>query len=211
MSVTIHVDLRAVLGPIRDQGARPTCLAFATTAAHEYALDRQAPLSPEYLHFHAASSDPESGVPLGAIQSALAKPGQPTEADCPYSFCHPEPGWQPPENVLLFSRASKVGRPSSSDLAALLAARRVSVLGITVPMTFLAPIAPWVIPAGGPVHGRHAVAAVGLGVSDGEPCFLVRNSWGPEWGDAGHVWLSADFMARHLCGLLTLSEAPECL
>ncbi len=209
MSVAVHVDLRAALGPIRDQGPRPTCLAFATTAAHEYALDRQAPLSPEYLHFHAASSDPESGVSLEAIQNALAKPGQPSEAHCPYSLCHPEPGWMPPDDVPLFCCASKPERPSPSNLAALLAARHVPVLGITVPMTFLAPVAPWVIPAGGPVRGRHAVAAVGLGVSDSEPCFLIRNSWGPEWGDGGHVWLSAEFIGKHLCALLALSESAE--
>ena len=209
MSVAVHVDLRAALGPIRDQGPRPTCLAFATTAAHEYALDRQAPLSPEYLHFHAASPDPESGVSLEAIQNTLAKPGQPAEAHCPYSLCHPESGWLPPDDVPLFCRASKSERPSPSNLAALIAARHVPVLGITVPMTFLPPVAPWVIPAGGPAHGRHAVAAVGLGVSDCEPCFLVRNSWGLEWGDGGHVWLSEEFIGKHLCSLLALSESAE--
>ena len=37
MNITILVDHRRSLGPIRDQGARPTCLSFACTSAHEHA------------------------------------------------------------------------------------------------------------------------------------------------------------------------------
>lgn len=31
MNVTIRHDYRPLLGPVRDQGARPTCLAHAST------------------------------------------------------------------------------------------------------------------------------------------------------------------------------------
>ena len=37
MNVTIRHDYRPLLGPVRDQGARPTCLAHASTTAHEHA------------------------------------------------------------------------------------------------------------------------------------------------------------------------------
>lgn len=209
MSVTVQVDLRTALGPVRDQGPRPTCLASATTAAHEYALDRREPLSSEYLHYHAVSPGHENGVPLEGIQEALVKPGQPSEDHCPYSLRDPKSDWVPPGNVPLFTRESRPETPCLADLAALLSARQVPVLGITIPMTFLAPKAPWVIAAGAPVHGRHAVAAVGLGVCDSQPCFLIRNSWGKGWSDGGYVWLSAGFIGRHMCGLLVLSEALE--
>jgi hypothetical protein len=39
--------------------------------------------------------------------------------------------------------------------------------------------------------GMHAVLAVGYGeLPSGELVILVRNSWGDEWGDAGHGWIT---------------------
>eukprot|EP01051_Picozoa_sp_SAG22_P018386 SAG22_NODE_3081_length_1956_cov_2.281099_2_plen_368_part_00 len=38
----------------------------------------------------------------------------------------------------------------------------------------------------------HAVQAVGYGTEDGTDYFLVRNSWGPNWGEAGYIKLFRD-------------------
>jgi len=39
------------------------------------------------------------------------------------------------------------------------------------------------------IDGGHAVAIVGYG-KDG---FLIKNSWGPDWGDKGYAWISYDY------------------
>jgi hypothetical protein len=44
---------------------------------------------------------------------------------------------------------------------------------------------------------RHAVAAVGLGWSQADPYFLVRNSWGAGWGVQGNAWLPATYVQSH--------------
>jgi C1A family cysteine protease len=62
------------------------------------------------------------------------------------------------------------------------------------------------LPARGePLIGGHAVLAVGYDdafVSDpkeGPGCFIVRNSWGDTWGDAGHLYLPYQyFLNRRL-------------
>lgn len=41
-------------------------------------------------------------------------------------------------------------------------------------------------PASDVVDGYHAVLAVGY--DDAQEAFLVRNSWGEDWGDDGHFW-----------------------
>lgn len=37
-----------------------------------------------------------------------------------------------------------------------------------------------------PVSGGHAIVIVGWGTEEGVPYWLIRNSWGPEWGDKGY-------------------------
>merc|ERR1712086_1130763 len=50
----------------------------------------------------------------------------------------------------------------------------------------------------------HGVLAVGYGTENGQDYFLVKNSWGASWGDAGYIKLgSAD-----ICGMLNQPSQP---
>ena len=40
--------------------------------------------------------------------------------------------------------------------------------------------------------GGHAVVAVGY--DDFKACLIVRNSWGPSWGDKGYFYLPYDYI-----------------
>lgn len=44
---------------------------------------------------------------------------------------------------------------------------------------------------------NHAVLAVGYGVEDGVPYWLIKNSWGAEWGDKGYFKME---MGKNMCG-----------
>lgn len=206
MSIAVHIDLRPALGPVRDQGARPTCLSMATTVAHEHARGFDASLAPEYLHYFASAKGSTDGVLFPDVTRALKHPGQPVEADCPYYPGGLPPGWHPPKGVNLYRRESEPRTPDGNQIAALLDIGRVPVLGISVPQPFYSPIPPWVISPDGPIRGRHAVAAVALGAAGATRCFLVRNSWGTAWGNAGHAWLDETFIAQHLRHLLVLTD-----
>jgi hypothetical protein len=206
MNITLLVDHRQSVGPIRDQGARPTCLSFAATSAHEHARRSTMALSPEYLHYFMSVSDPRAGASFPELARALRNPGQPSEADCPYCHNGLPPGWLPPPGVKLYRRESDLMDPVADEVETMLTAGSAPILGISLPDGFFSPAPPWLISHDGPIRGFHAVVAVGLGKVDTLRYFLVRNSWGIEWGDNGHVWLDDVFLNRHLRNALALTE-----
>ena len=52
---------------------------------------------------------------------------------------------------------------------------------------------------------NHAVLLVGFGTENGQDYFLVKNSWGPQWGDKGYIK-----MIRHenTCGMNNMVSYP---
>ena len=211
MTVSVNVDLRVTLGPVRDQHARPTCLAMAVTTAHEHARGSNIPLSPEYLHYFISNSQTAAPMTFPAAIDALAEPGQAKDVDCPYQSTDPPSSWAPPTTgIHLFRRLSdSVPHGTGDDIAALLRGQQVPVIAISLPPGMYQPTAPWVIPPDGTIEGFHAVAVVGLGNHNGTRCFLIRNSWGSSWGMDGHAWLTDSFLSRHLRHLMTLGPEPS--
>lgn len=69
-TIAIAVDLRGHFGPVRDQGDRPTCLAFAASDSHAGLRPGWAPLSCEFAFYHAqrrAGRSPAQGAVLPAM------------------------------------------------------------------------------------------------------------------------------------------------
>jgi hypothetical protein len=202
----VLLDLRSVLLPVRDQGPRPTCLAYAVSAAHEHARRTGEYLSPEYLHFFSDPTNPLGARSIDQVAKALQDDGQSEEADCPYLTAGPHSGWQPANGVPVFRYSSEPKMANATTVERLVRRGSVAVLGISLSESFFVPHAPWVISSHGSIRGLHAVACVGLGYCRGDRVFLVRNSWGTDWGDAGYAWLDEDFLTQHLQGVLLLTH-----
>jgi len=52
----------------------------------------------------------------------------------------------------------------------------------------------------------HGVLAVGFGVENGVEYFLVKNSWGPNWGAKGFIKIGAS--SANTCGILSAASYP---
>jgi hypothetical protein len=103
--IEVEVDHSDRLGPSRNQGKRPTCLAFAASDLNAFGHSTEH-LSVEYLcHFAAKSAEgwqPGDGFTTEQVFSALARSGQPSEKIYPYQADMPDtPLRAPPANLLL--------------------------------------------------------------------------------------------------------------
>jgi len=184
--VEIAVDLREDFGPVRDQGPRPTCLAFAVSDTHAGLRNDWEALSCELAFFHAlrrAERPPGVGATLPHMLDALKLDGQPVEEAWPYLTATPAASaWSPSAEVgMRFDRdggslAASFGmgarrarlRPTS-DLAA------AASDGFYTPELDGVAIPPRGDPAGRTV--RHAVVAVPHGRSMATP-----PSWSAQLG-----------------------------
>lgn len=214
--VAVECDLGSLFGDARDQGDRPTCLAFAASDAHAALRAGWEPLSCEYAFYQAqrrSNRPPNVGALLPDMLDALRDDGQPQEEGWPYLHATPPDGadWSPPEDVGEIYRRLGTVRPESVDeiLQSLDAGKPIMVL-MTLSRSFYSPPESGIIkpqPDEQPIFSlRHAVVAIGYGLVDGERAILVRNSWGEDWGLRGCAWLTESFLTPRLMRLAALTE-----
>jgi hypothetical protein len=216
MTIKIIKDLRHLFGPVRDQGQRPTCLAFAASDAHAALRDPWAPLSCEYIFFHAqkrAGRTAKDGATLPSMLDALRHDGQPHETGWPYLAVVPaDPAqWCPPAGVTeLYRRAGEAGTDCVDVIIAELDQDRPVLTLMRLSRSFDWIGADHIVdPAANEQPEflrRHAVVAVGHGEGKGQRAVLVRNSWGARWGDGGHGWLTETFLKPRVFRIAVLKE-----
>jgi hypothetical protein len=218
IDIIVSVDLRPEFGPARNQGSRPTCLAFAASDTHAGLRAGWNPLSCEYAFYHAqrrAGRPASKGAVLSSMLEALRKDGQPEESGWPYLRETPaDPAaWIPPGAVgTLFGRAGEKARASIDDVIRELNGGRPVIILLTLSRSFFMPAQGIIHPAPGETpepQRRHAVIAVGHGRVDAHRAVLVRNSWGQRWGEGGYGWLTEVFLGPRLFAAAKLTEEVD--
>ena len=204
-----------MFGPARDQGARPTCLAFAASDTHAALRSPWSPLSCEFAFYHAqrrAGRPPTGGALLGPMLTALQEDGQPIEADWPYLASLPVKldDYGPPDGLTVYRRSGGLQAGGIDEIVATLDSGAPLLVLMMLSDAFYMPNAEGIViapPGEGPdPFRRHAVIAVAYGSHGAERMILARNSWGAAWGLAGHAWLPESYLAPRLTRVAVLKE-----
>ncbi len=211
-SIAVRHDLRVRFGVARDQGARPTCLAFAMSDAHAAAMSPWSPLSCEYLFYQSKQrvKNPRNtgAATMRAAREALEQDGQPVETAWPYLSALPFDlkQWKPPAKVgPLYRRASDQIGSGFDDVWDEVASGKPVLVGMSISTAFLSGAS--VVDSVEPVDPtrRHAVVVAAAGERAKKKYLLVRNSWGLAWGLSGYAWLAERYMAPRILVPVTLN------
>jgi hypothetical protein len=201
----MNVDLRDRLPGIRDQGLRPTCVAFAGTDLTD-CYNREVN-APEFLAWCGWIIDDldeyEDGMTLEAAGESLVRFGQPLEDQWPYDTTSAKT--RPSLPVFRRARCKRRGsysiipRPSLVTFEDELRDGRPVVLGIELHKTFLylSASAPFLNADdhASDILGLHAVTLVGF-LANEPHRWILRNSWGSGWACSGHAFASDDFIEQ---------------
>jgi hypothetical protein len=216
--IEIDVDLRNLLGPARDQGARPTCLAFAASDTHAATRGALTPLSCEYAFFHAqqrGGRSPHEGASWNDMLSAIEENGQPAEEQWAYLPAIPIDlsQWVPPNDIgELFGRRNMPVAATVGMIRNSLNCGSPVLIVAMLSNSFFSPSASGVVEAQADERSdpnlMHALIAVGHGKVNGQLALLIRNSWGAAWGIDGHAWLTDMYLKPSLVAAACLTE--EC-
>ena len=214
--INVRQSLGSLFGSVRDQGERPTCLAFAVSDLHAGLRESWEPLSCEFLFYHAqrrANRPPTVGATLLAMLEALRYDGQPHEEKWHYLAATPADAalWQPPQDVGEVFRRAGEHKPNTVDeiISGLDQGRPILVLlYLSISFYLTGPNGLVDPPAGEQpdITRRHAVVAIGHGTHGGQRVVLVRNSWGDGWGWGGHAWLTEEFLKPRMFELTIFTE-----
>jgi hypothetical protein len=211
--------------PVRDQGERGTCVAFASVALREFLLAQPDELSPQFLYWGCKELDglPDAGTYIHTAMSVFAQYGVCQEAVWPYNPKQTDSEGQGPPPRGARESAQSCRLPSARTVEPGLILHYKHVLAGEhgadgMPVTFgVLVFDSWYKSAetnrtgkitlplpGEEPAGGHAMCVVGY-VDDatvpGGGYFIVRNSWGAQWASdspeaAGHALMPYDYVER---------------
>ena len=200
-----HVDLRTACPPVVDQGQLGSCTANALAGAMGYLHAGAAAFSRLFIYYNERAIEGTIKSDAGAMIrdgiKTLAAAGVCQETVWPYNIAKfKNKPVAAAFKVALADRITGYQRLNTlDDMLQCLAAGRPFVFGFTVYTAFesaaVAQTGVLNMPAHGEkVLGGHAVMAVGY--DQAARRFIVRNSWGTGWGQAGYFTIPFDYLTN---------------
>ncbi|MBR4326205.1 MAG: hypothetical protein IKP73_11835, partial [Bacteroidales bacterium] len=199
------VDLRSMMTAIESQGEIGSCTANAVAGAYEYLVRTTQgvdyDVSRLFIYYNARKSqgleEEDSGAMIEWLMAQMSKKGACSEATWPYKTKRftkkpPKEAYEEAKNYTI-TKYEHV----ATDLntwKSVLAEGYPILFGIQIFPSFQTPRRGRISMPGKDEasDGGHAMCCVGY--SDPDQVFIVRNSWGEQWGDGGYCYIPYDYM-----------------
>ena len=210
------IDHRPLKTPVRNQGDRPTCVGFAIAAAHEWvAADAEIRSAEQAIWAgHQIASVPgREETRVAWSLTGLDRHRHASESAWPYGTPHwsigPPAATSDPANSRALPPWRALPAPRFDDV------RSVLEIGDPVILTVRVVVSAWRTPngvidaePGRKTPGNHAVVAVAATEQNEAPeQVVIKNSWGPHWGDRGYGALSRRYLDHYTLVAHTLEAA----
>ena len=198
-SIPDKVDLRQYCSPVEDQGQSNSCTANATVGALEYHQRRSggamADISRLFVYYNARKLADAQGEDCGSFihhaMAAVLGHGACEEAVWPFDLGQvlAQPPQEAYKNAMTHEAVQYARTMLGNSVVQALAFGLPVVFGTYAPSRFYDEAAKTGLMPGpaerlDPPGGGHAMLIVGYDMPS--KTWLVRNSWGPGWGDQGY-------------------------
>lgn len=198
------LDLRPWCSPIEDQSSASSCVGNGTVGALEFLQLRNGQplldLSRLFVYYNARlmtqDQDKDNGTYIRLAFGTLSSLGTCSEAKWPYdlSKLFIRPTWGSyreayPNKVDSYYSIDGSGQTRIDFVKRALRAQHVVVFGMIVDQDYMN-YTGGVVPMPKQVRvnsGGHCQVIVGF--DDNKQCWIVRNSWGTGWGEAGYAYV----------------------
>jgi KDEL-tailed cysteine endopeptidase len=200
--------------PVKNQGQCGSCWSFSTTGALEglYYLNKKKLLSfseQQIVDCDTKDSGCNGGLPYQAMQYT-AQAGLEAEDDYPYTAQDGTCTYKKLKAYNVNSNYKLVTTRNPTALKTALVNQPVSI-AIEADQNVFQLYSTGVIKKKCGANLDHAVLAVGYTTINGDEAFIVKNSWGTDWGNQGYVYISTDGKANNgngVCGILGQPVIP---
>ncbi len=201
--------------PVKNQGQCGSCWSFSTTGSLEGAYYIKNSNLVSFSEQELVSCDTSDNACNGGWMDAAfawitGNGGLPTEADYPYvSGTGSVPACDTSQKMVSGSAPSSFTDVQPGSVSALMSAvaQQPVSIAIQADQPAFQHYTSGVLTSGCGKQLDHGVLATGYGTSDdGIDYWMVKNSWGPEWGDNGYILIERS--SANLCGVLSAASYP---
>jgi C1A family cysteine protease len=204
------VDLRPLMTAVEDQGQLSSCVANAVAGAYEYLVKRHRgddayDVSRLFVYYNArkksGSESEDSGSVIAEAINSLREDGACSEETWPYDAeqVNEEPSQEAYDEAGQFLVEDMQLVPTTLDAwKNALAEGYPIIFGLSLYDSFDKQKKKGMVPLPSPKessresHSGHSMLCVGY--SDPDQVFMVRNSWGTDWGDKGYCFIPYDYL-----------------